>query len=223
MDSIVGMPRPVIFDLYNTLIDGADDERERVLGEMAQILGVTPATLVGAYRDTWSERLVRWTVEETIHVICGRLNVSPTPAQVERAAGLRRSLPARLLELVSEETLSALDALRADGHRTGLLSNATSESVEAWPHGPLARRFDAVVFSSAVGLAKPDPAIYELAAARLGATPPECVFVGDGADGELGGALAVGMAVYRTVEFRDTVQWQGPVIKELKEIRELAG
>jgi len=91
-------------------------------------------------------------------------------------------------------TLEVLDALRADGHRLALISNATSDTAEAWPGSPLAARFDAVVFSCDVGLAKP-PAIYRAAADRLGADPATCVFVGDGADGELPGAAAVGMAV----------------------------
>jgi putative hydrolase of the HAD superfamily len=68
-------------------------------------------------------------------------------------------------------------------------------------------------------MAKPDPAVYRLAAERLGAEPEECVFVGDGADGELPGAAATGMTVFRTVEFRDTLSgWSGPVIDTLVDL-----
>jgi len=49
------------------------------------------------------------------------------------------------------------------------------------------------VFSCEVGLAKPDPAIYHLAAARLGVEPAECLFVGDGGSDELSGAGAAAM------------------------------
>ncbi|WP_308447807.1 HAD family hydrolase [Micromonospora sp. AKA38] len=60
-------------------------------------------------------------------------------------------------------------------------------------------------------LAKPAPAIYRLAAERLGVRPAECVFVGDGADGELAGARAVGMTAFRTTEHNDTDPgWGGP-------------
>jgi putative hydrolase of the HAD superfamily len=41
---------------------------------------------------------------------------------------------------------------------------------------------DVAVFSCDVGLAKPDPAIYRVAADRLGADPTDCVFIGGGAD-----------------------------------------
>jgi putative hydrolase of the HAD superfamily len=216
---MVGVAQPVIFDLYNTLIDGADGRRDRVLEEMATILGILPARLVAAYHRSWEERLVRWSVEETVQIISGRLGIEPTDEQVGRAAALRRSLADRLLGLVPGSTLAPLDRLRAAGHRLALVSNATSETAEAWPHGPLAGRFDAAVFSSAVGLAKPDPAIYELVVGRLGVEPSECVFVGDGSDDELAGAAAVGMTVFRTVEFRDTLPtWPGPVIDSLAEL-----
>jgi putative hydrolase of the HAD superfamily len=213
------MPQPVIFDLYNTLIDGADTERDRALRDMARLLGVGQADLLRVYRESWPERLVGWGVEETVRIMAGRLGIDPTPEQVAAATELRRSLPERLFELVSDTTLTELDALRADGHPLALLSNATAESAEAWPAGPLAGRIEVAIFSSAVGVAKPDPAIYRLAAERLGVEPGDCVFVGDGADGELAGAAEVGMTVFRTVEFRDTLpSWSGPVIESLAEL-----
>jgi putative hydrolase of the HAD superfamily len=125
--------------------------------------------------------------------MAGRLGVDPSPEQVAAATELRRSLPARLFGLVPDDILAVLDTLRADGHPLGVVSNATAESAEAWPDGPLAGRFDV--------------------------EPSECVFVGDGSDGELAGAQAVGMTVFRTTEFRDTLPtWSGPVIGSLTEL-----
>jgi putative hydrolase of the HAD superfamily len=67
-----------------------------------------------------------------------------------------------------------------EGYRTGLLSNTS----DADPQGFLRREglqglFDVVILSAAVGLAKPDPAIYRLALARLGTAPRATVFVDD--------------------------------------------
>ncbi|MDH6464069.1 putative hydrolase of the HAD superfamily [Micromonospora sp. A200] len=213
------MSRPVIFDLFHTLVHGADDERDRVVGEMALMVGVAPAALVAAYHATWRERLVRWDVEETVHILAGRLGGTPTDEQVTRAGGHRRDLARRLLDSVSTATLDVLDALRDDGHPLALISNATSETAEAWPQSPLARRFDVAVFSCDVGLAKPHPAIYHTATARLGVAPAECVFVGDGADGELAGAAAVGMTVLRTTEHSDTdPSWGGRAFATLGDL-----
>lgn len=52
--------------------------------------------------------------------------------------------------------------------------------------------FDDVVISAEVGLAKPEPAIFRLAAARLGLPPEACVFVDDW-DLNVEAARAVGM------------------------------
>ncbi|WP_327029874.1 HAD-IA family hydrolase [Micromonospora sp. NBC_01740] len=194
----------MIFDLFHTLIQGADEERDRVVGEMAVMVGVAPAELVAAYHATWRDRLVRWDVEETIRILAGRLGGTPTIEQVTRAGKHRRALGRRVLDSISAATLDVLDALRSDGHPLALISNATSDTAEAWPQSPLAQRFDVAVFSCDVGLAKPDSAIYHLAAEHLGVGPAECVFVGDGADGELAGAAAVGMTVFRTTEHNDT-------------------
>ncbi|MFI6240223.1 HAD family hydrolase [Micromonospora sp. NPDC050795] len=112
-----------------------------------------------------------------------------------------------------------LDVLRDGGHPLALISNATSETAEAWPQSSLARRLDVAVFSCEVGLAKPDPAIYRIAAERLGVAPSECVFVGDGADGELAGAAAVGMTVLRTTEHNDTdPSWGGCAFANLGDL-----
>ncbi|RQX21271.1 HAD family hydrolase, partial [Micromonospora chalcea] len=154
-----------------------------------------------------------------VRIRAERLGGSPTDEQVSRAAAHRRALARRVLGRVPVGTLDVLDALRERGHRLALISNATSETAEAWAAGPLARRFDVAVFSSAVGLAKPDPAIYRTAAQRLGVAPAECVYVGDGADGELAGAAAVGMTVLRTTEHQDTDPgWIGPVIADLRDL-----
>jgi uncharacterized protein (TIGR00288 family) len=54
---------------------------------------------------------------------------------------------------------------RDAGIRTGVLSN--SWGVDSYPDGLMARFFDDVVISAAVGLRKPDPAIWHLACQRL--------------------------------------------------------
>jgi epoxide hydrolase-like predicted phosphatase len=69
------------------------------------------------------------------------------------------------------------DRARSAGIRVGLLSNSWGTAF--YPRRRLASCFDDQVISGEVGLRKPDPAIYELAARRLGVEPQRCAFVDD--------------------------------------------
>jgi putative hydrolase of the HAD superfamily len=216
------MPGPVVFDLFNTLVHGLDDDRDQVVREMAALLGVAPAALVEAYHDSWLDRQLRWGLAEGVRILAGRLGANPTDERVAEAAALRRAFAGRVLRTVPAQTLAVLDRLRAEGRRLALVSNATAETAEAWPECPLAERFDTVVFSCTVRLVKPDPAIYRLAADRLGVDPAGCVFVGDGADGELAGAAGVGMTVLRTTQYADSdPAWPGPALVHLGQLPDL--
>ena len=109
---------------------------------------------------------------------------------------------ARVREIVTNvrpEILDMLCELKRRGHGLCLVSNADAIDLLPWPDSPLASLFDEAIFSCEVHLQKPDPAIYLLAASRMGARPEDCVFIGDGGSNELAGAKAVGM---RTVQAR---------------------
>jgi len=113
---------------------------------------------------------------------------------------------ARVREIVVNvrpEILETLRELKCRGHKLCLVSNADAIDVLHWADSPLASLFDEAIFSCGVHLQKPEPAIYLLAADRMGAGPEECVFVGDGGSDELAGAKAVGM---RTVQARHFLQ-----------------
>ena len=88
------------------------------------------------------------------------------------------------------ETISTLKEL---GHKVGLISNCGEEVCRLWDTTPFAPLLDVAVLSFAIGLVKPDPQIYRIAAAKLGLAAEHCLYVGDGSDDELTGASDVGM------------------------------
>lgn len=90
--------------------------------------------------------------------------------------------------------IDAVRELRRAAVRTALVSN--SWGVSSYPEGLLDDLFDAVVISGQVGLRKPDPEIYRLAAEKVGLDPAECVFVDD-LPANLGPAARLGMGVIR--------------------------
>lgn len=209
----------MIFDLFHTLVDSPLPVWEQAVEEVAAILEITTTELLGVYRQTWRQRQVEWSLEQSIRILAERLGLLPSPEQVTRAAAVRRDLAGQVLASADDSTLGVLDRLRADGYRLGLTSNAAADTAEAWPSTGLARRFDAAVFSCEVGVAKPDQRIYLAAMTALGAEPAECFYVGDGADGELEAAAALGLTVFRTTQHTNNdPTWSGRTIASLAEL-----
>ncbi len=86
------------------------------------------------------------------------------------------------------------------GIRTALLSNSWGNT---YPRDTWDGMFDDIVISGEVGLRKPEPEIFQLAAERLGLKPAECVFVDD-LQLNVDGARAVGMTAILHTEYDET-------------------
>jgi epoxide hydrolase-like predicted phosphatase len=121
------------------------------------------------------------------------LDEARVPGLVDRVFG----------SIVAEEAIfEALRIARANGIRTGLLSN--SWGIERYPHDLLPELFDAVVISGQEGVRKPDQAIYEVAIERLGVPASEIVFVDD-LPGNLKPARELGMTTVHHTSAADTL------------------
>ena len=119
------------------------------------------------------------------------------PVDLERwrpwrvADGMARALRLELLPGVGE----LVDALRAAGVPLAIASSSPGD----WVHGHLEHRelsghFEVVCSGDEVERTKPDPALYELACARLGVDPAESVALEDSVLG-VRSARAAGMFV----------------------------
>jgi putative hydrolase of the HAD superfamily len=197
------MPAAILFDLYNTLVDGGDSGADANYAAMATDLGVDPATFTRLWRQAWPQRRVGalGDAEATVRAIAVRAGGNPIDPAIRLACARRLTFQRRLL-WPKPATLAALDSLRAAGWRSAVVSNCTHETATLWKTTPLAPRFDAAAFSVDLGIAKPDPAIFLAACGALRVAPTECVFIGDGADDELPAAAALGMTVVQTEEYR---------------------
>jgi epoxide hydrolase-like predicted phosphatase len=99
-------------------------------------------------------------------------------------------------------------------YKIGLLSNAWSnvrKVVGSQFH--FLHVFDDTIFSAEVGLGKPDIAIYQLAACRLGVSPESCVFIDDVAI-NIEGAIRAGMM---GIQFKNSVQVRQELLKILND------
>lgn len=105
-------------------------------------------------------------------------------------------------DFLDTELVEYLRGLRGR-YRTGLLSNAFSDLRQVVTERmKFADAFDEMIISSEVGLMKPDPAIYNLAAERLNVSTQEAIFVDD-MTANVEGARAVGM---HGIQYRSTPQ-----------------
>jgi epoxide hydrolase-like predicted phosphatase len=98
--------------------------------------------------------------------------------------------------------VEATRRVREAGIRTGLVSNSWSTS--HYDRGMLGQIFDQLVISGEVGMHKPEPEIYRLAAERIGVEPARCVFVDDLRE-NCEGAEAVGMTAVRHRSTEETL------------------
>jgi putative hydrolase of the HAD superfamily len=111
-----------------------------------------------------------------------------------------------------EPMIDAVRRARAAGLRTGLVSNSWGRG--RYDRDSFPELFDAVVISGEVGLHKPQPQIFALAAERVELDPSQCVFVDDLRE-NCEGAEAAGMTA---VLHRDT----GDTLARLEQLLDVA-
>ncbi len=93
------------------------------------------------------------------------------------------------------DALPILQALKARGHRMGIVSNAGDDDDVQFLVDKAALRpmMDFVISSAAFGWRKPLPVIFEAALAHWGAHPSQAVMVGDRLEADVAGAHSMGM------------------------------
>jgi putative hydrolase of the HAD superfamily len=109
-----------------------------------------------------------------------------------------------------EDVWDVARSFRRLGGRTGFLSNGVPEAMaRIRAERQLESCFDAVIVSCEVGVAKPDPRIYQMCLSRLGVAADRTLFVDDRLE-NLQGAAKLGM---RTLHFGS-----GDAIKQLTDL-----
>ncbi len=208
--------RAVIFDLWETLIDWDRDAAARMLADIAALVDDD------GFADRWDRDRTRYT--RPIREVLTATGVPPESLEeicAIRLEYVRASLRPRA------GVVETLRGLRERGQLVGLITVCTEDVETLWSDSELAGLFDAEIFSSRLGVSKPDPRIYLACCEALGVEPHEAVFVGDGANGELAGARRVGMEailIHRHGEgplWPELEDWDGPRISSILEVLDL--
>lgn len=191
-----GRPKAVLFDFGGVLTTPVWD----TFAAFCRSEGLEPETMKRLFRENPEalaelRRLERGEVSETdFETRFGAL------LGVENTEGLIDRLFAEMRP--DERMLGEVRRLKGAGLKTALVSN--SWSTAHYDRELLAELFDEVLISGELGMHKPEPEIFELAAERVGAEPAECVFVDDLRE-NCEGAEAVGMIALRHREAGETI------------------
>jgi putative hydrolase of the HAD superfamily len=185
--------RAVLFDLFGTLLYVEYTGTRETAVQTLVAAGVPEADWLRGWRATF-EPGARGELRTMRHRVLAALAIAGVAqaddALVDQVCGL---LIGRWYPQLYRDVRPTLEELRRRGFQTGLISNMRADEQPAFAVFDLDPLFDVITLSHEVGLAKPDPAIYRLAAERLSLDPTECVFVDD-IGTYLAGARAVGMA-----------------------------
>lgn len=199
------MLKAVLFDLDDTLFDHLGCARVALEGVQS-----SQSCLVPIPFDELERAHAHFLEELHREVIAGRMpldiarrerfrrllvsaGVEATDARAEAAAGEYRDRYKAARRAVNGAA-ALLPLVRARA-RVGIVSNnLLEEQADKLRACGLDCFIDALVVSEEAGVAKPDPAIFELALDRLGCRPKDAVMVGDSWPADIVGARSLGMS-----------------------------
>jgi putative hydrolase of the HAD superfamily len=243
--------RAVLFDYGHTLVDFRRTEealreaygqiRDRVEAvaymEVPELLDLVERVTGGVDRMIEESYAAR-RLEELDHATLLRDSFAAIGFDIpddvlEHIVALDHSAYSRSI-VAGPETKEVLSRLAGEGYRLGLVSNVTLRPDlmrEDLAANGLAEHLATTVFSSELGVRKPDPKIFTEALDRLGSAPEETVFVGDRLIDDVAGAQAVGMRAVHTRQWRqeeppaDAAPGSGPdaTIERLADLPDILG
>ncbi len=203
----------IIFDLFGTIVeDLTGPPYDRAVQQMASILSVTYDDFSRLWFATINERNIGLflTLEDNVKFICQQLGVSVNDKQLSAAAEIRQNLGRQSMMVPRSGLIDTLFKLREKNYKIGLISDCSPSEPKIWPDTPFAPLFDVTVFSCLLGMKKPDPEIYKLAASKLKVKCTDCLFVGDGGSNEISGAYAADMYPVLILPEDDTKEYLLP-------------
>lgn len=190
--------RAVLFDAGGTLIHMDAERASRAAG-----IAYDAAAFGQAYDAALAE-IRRWvlanpqsTDSQRMPLFLGAilLRLGVPEGQRRQAAGAiaAEHRRANLWSRGAEDAPETLEALRTRGYRLAVVSNADGRVRGLLEEAGLSRYFEFVVDSAEIGVEKPDPRIFQAAAARLDLPPFACAYVGDIYEIDVLGARAAGL------------------------------
>ncbi len=147
--------------------------------------------------------------------ILERLGIAPTPDVLDEVAERFRN---ELSLDAFPESVEVLRALWEMGVPLGIISNASHGILGDLARNHLSGFFEHVVYSQAVGAAKPDARIFHEALRLFGAPPELTWHVGDNVEADVAGARAVGIHPVLVDRHKRHVGVAAPRVEDLRDL-----
>jgi putative hydrolase of the HAD superfamily len=238
----LGLPTVLLFDLDDTIVRFSCGQPDfwRLAFERHLPQGVDSARLSASIERVSQ---IFWGAPE--RAFWGRQNMQLARRKVALEALLSHGIDERSCLAIADEmtelkeahvrpfegAVETLDALRARGHRLGLLTNGSS----AFQRRKLQRfalesRFELIAVEGELGFGKPDARVFHRALEHFGCAGHEALMVGDNLHADLEGAAAVGIAGVWHDAYESGLPAESPVepawivtrITELLDLKSLA-
>lgn len=197
-----GPPRAIFFDAGNTLIRmdyGVIAARLSSAGRTVTADAVEDAELRARVKldDSLAAGASTESAESQgryLRYVLAPLGVTDE-AEVEAIAGWRRAYdpPVGLWTSACVGAAEALRRVRAAGLAAGVISNSNGSVRGILERLGLGAHVDFVIDSSVVGVEKPDPRIFHMAAEAAGVPPADAAYIGDLYSVDVLGARAAGL------------------------------
>jgi putative hydrolase of the HAD superfamily len=193
--------RAVVFDAGHTLL-------EMDYGQLTAFLvsrghGLSQATVIEAERRARVrldvERAAQATRERTgegryVRYLVEYLGIEDEAERIALAEWRRGfNVPIGLCHQADGEAAKAIGHARDMGLVVGVISNSNGSVQQALEIAGLAAQLEFVIDSSVVGIAKPDPRIFELGLRAARTAPDETVYIGDSYFVDVVGAQRAGL------------------------------
>ncbi len=224
--------KAVVFDLFGTLAQNIPNhEYDKQTYELGDSLGIERDKFFSLWKQTVPDREygVFKGYAENIKYLCSKLNLDIDDSRADALAEVRHKLVRKALTPWPDAEVT-LKQLKSDGYKVGLLSNCSYPVPQFWNELAISKYVDETVFSCVQGAMKPDPKMYISICDKLGVSLQDSLFVGDGENNELTGALEMGMTpvlikvppeLLKSQYPEDSKFWKGAKISALTEVFKL--
>jgi len=217
----------VLFDLGGTLTHPFYwSEYAEVRRKIAAVLSAPEDEITMIWREEGHQLgtgVIR-TYPGFIRYICKQLGIEMEAGRINNAVDIAFEMTRRKVMVPRDGALDVLTYLKANGYKTGLISDCGPDVPALWDETPFAPFIDVTVFSCKARLVKDDTRIFELAIDKLEVKPEKIIYVADGMRKELSSAAELGMwsLQIRVPGEADenplNEEWNGPRISSLTEL-----